>query len=255
MMTRTISALGVNEIQLTATSAVNAANIALPALSTAINILCIEGYCGGTANTQYFLQLHNAQPLTTVTVPLKTWQVLGADGFTFNRYDIGLQCSNLQFPATVQTNSFWVAVSTTSGVYTSPAFSNCDLSVEIEEFEQEVADTTSTGLQSDITSYQVVADAASTTKKLIALFAQEVNGMNSYIQLFAAAPTANVSIPILQFPLVMSGFTYQKFGSEGKSFFSQDPNGTGHYGIFVGISQTSGVYDATGQANIIALYK
>ena len=125
MMTRTISAIG-------------ATGVTLATGGLTPNILLIEGFCNGVANTQYFIQIHNVIPSSGITVPLRSLQVLGVDGFTFNKYDIGLQTANLTSPP-AQT-SFYIFLSTTDAVFTNPGIT-ADINVDIEEYELELSGT------------------------------------------------------------------------------------------------------------------
>lgn len=254
-MTRTYQAIGATVLAFGSTFG---GGVTMP------KIVRIEGYMNGaTSTTQYWLQIFNqsfASLSTGVTVPLRSLQILGTDGFTFNYQPAGLSLANLPgVLATIPPNANWIiALSTTDAVYTAPVVT-CDINVEVEEFELEYQGTTTVTTAGGQTYLQVVADAAN-TNKLVAFYVLPVTN-DCYVQLFANAPNAS-QVPIEQFtiPSVTNGkapagvVTTFKFGSGGKSVFQQDADGTKHYGIFIGVSLTSGAWDAATSATIQALY-
>lgn len=217
-------------------------------------LLTIEGYCNGVSPTQYWLQLHSVVPTTGVTVPLRSWQILAADGFTFNKNDIGLTLANLTNPPTQ--GALYLYLSSTDNVWTTPGIT-ADLNVDIEEYELEIQGTTTVSSGGVVSSLTVVADGVNVTNKLISFSITETSGQMSYIQLFAAAPVVNTSIPLAggQFSLSANGTVIERFGGVGRSFTSQDSIGTLHKGIYIGVSTTSGLYDGGANATISAVYK
>ena len=221
------------------------------------NILTIEGYCNGVANTQYWIQLHSvAAPVSGTTAPLRSFQVLGTDGFTFDKGFHGLASQNLTNPPTQP--GLWVFLSSTDGVFTTSGIT-ADINVDVEEWELELQGTTTVGdLTTNVSTLTVVADGANTTNRLTKLTVTELNGAAGFIQFFAAPLVANVSVSLsapCQIPLAANATVTLNFGSQGQRFFSQDANGTKHYGIYVGLSLTSGVYDSAGGGAIQAVYK
>ena len=252
MMTRTISVIA-------------GTSVTLATGGTIPNLLCLEGYCNGVANTQYFLQLHVIAPASlgsTTTVPLRSWQVLGSDGFTFNKNDIGLQLANVPVPAGEVGTGYYIVLSSTDAVYTTPGIT-ADINVDIEEFELELAGTTQVTGNLAGGLLQIVADSVNATNKLVQLQITNTLAAGAFVQLFAKSPVVS-DVPLVQLPysdsgvdglVPLNGVVTWKFGSLGKSLYSQDANGTNHNGIFVGLSATSGVFDGTGTGSVVALYK
>ena len=239
MMTRTISVIA-------------GTSLTLPAVAP--NILAIEGYCNGVAGTQYFLQLHNAVPTSGVTAPLRSWQILGKDGFTFNDRDIGLLTANLTQPNAQGT--FYLYLSSTDVVFTTSGIT-CDINCEVEEFELEQLGTTTVPSYVSVSSLQVLTDLPNQTRALYALTVTETQGTASYIQLYAQAlpPFVPNTPPVIQIPLAANATVILNFGDNGIHLFQQNLDGSLHYGIWVGISKTSSYFDGNGLAVITAVYK
>lgn len=243
MMTRTISVIAGTSVTL-ATGGV------------CPNMLCLEGYCNGVANTQYFLQLHKIAPANLVsgaTVPLRSFQVLGANGFTFDKEQTGLQLANLVNPASQSATGYYMVLSSTDAVYTTPGIT-CDINVEIEEFELELTDTSTNTGNSAAGIYAVFADP-NVSKRLVKLTVLDTSGVASFVQVFAKSPVAS-QVPIQQWPLAANATLVLNFGSVGESGFdSQDTDGTNHSGCYIGLSQTTGSFDAAGAGTVTAIYK
>lgn len=239
MMTRTFQTIG-------GTSVVLATNYEDP------NIARIEGYCFGTANTQYFLQLFNqtfASLVSGVTVPVRSWQILGLDGFTFNFFDECLSTATLT-GSLASTNANWILVlSSTESVYTTPGIT-ADINVDIEEYEIELAGTTTTSNYAispvGNLNLVLVADTLGNTNRLVSLDITETGGVASFIMLFASA--TNLTVPVRCIPLPANGNVKLKFGPN-EHLTQQDANGTNHYGIVVSVS-TSAASLVVGHATI-----
>lgn len=244
MMTRTFKVIA-------GTSVAVATNAQTP------NIQVIEGYCNGVANTQYFIQLHGvAAPTTGVTVPLRSLQVLGQDGYTFNKTDIGLTTQNLTNPPTQP--GLWVFLSSTDGVFTTSGIT-ADINVDVEEWELEFQGTTTVGdTVTGVNYLDVVADPQVPPVNLMQVQVTERNGVASFIQLFALTGDNLVEGQISNYPVIplpANGTVYLNFGDGGKKMFSQDANGTQHTGISVALSLVAGSWNTQGFGTILATYK
>ena len=252
MMTRTISVIA-------------GTSITLGVGGVCPNIMCLEGYCNGAANTQYFLQLHVIAPASLVsgtTVPLRSWQLLGVDGYTFNKQDIGLQLANISVPVGQVATGYYIVLSSTDAVYTTSGIT-ADINAEIEEFEIELLGTTRVTGNLAGGFLQIVADSVSDTNNLVTLQVTNTLAGGAYVQLFAKSPTVGM-VPLVNLPVSDSGVdgllavnatATWKFGSLGKSIYSQGVNGTNHNGVFVGLSATQGTFDGTGTGSAVAYYK
>lgn len=240
---------------------INGVSVSIAANYEDPKIFKIEGYMRGASSaTQYFLQLHNlafGELVNTTSIPVRSWQILGTDGFTFNFQPTGLTTDNM--PGGLNdTDANWIVVlSTTDLVYTAVAGGvTCDINVDVEEYEIELAGTTTIDQSgASLSQLQVLADPQSPPKSLCILKITEKNAAASFIQLFAQSIVTNVTIPIAVFPLAASASIVLNFGTPGKPLTSESPNGAVHTGIIVGISTVPGVFDANGRAGILAIYK
>ena len=239
MMTRTYSGVGVASLLVSTGGA-------MPAIHM------IEGYCNGAAGTQYFIQLFNAPPTSGVTVPLRSLQVLGADGYTFDKNDVGLSTQNLTNPP--NQTGIYIYLSSTDAVFTTPGIT-ADINVDVEEFELELQGTTTQSSNTPNSQYILRPDSVGNTYSLVSLTVQESNGVASRVQLFAAAPVNGASVPLVDLPIAANATKTWKFGSGSKALEQEDANGTRHFGIYVGISLTPNLFDNAGSAIITATWK
>jgi hypothetical protein len=252
MMTRTLSVIAGTSLGLNVPGI--SANDLLP------NLFSIEGYCNGVAGTQYWLQLHTvAAPSTGVTVPLRSWQIIGLDGYTFNKNDIGIQLANITSAAaqaagtpTQQPTGFYIVLSSTDAVFTTPGIT-ADINVELEEWELEATGLTEVTAGAGI-GFSVVADGATTTNRLVKLQVTETNGAATFIQLFAKGLAFN-GVPIESIPIAANATVVLNFGVAGRPFFQQDASGTGHFGIYVAFSLTPLANTQDGSCSASAWYK
>lgn len=238
MMTRTIQTIA-------------GTSVSLASNYEEVNIYRIEGYCNGTQNTQYYLQLHNiavGSLNSGTTVPVRSWQILGQDGYAFSFADECLSTANLP-GSLASTNPNWILVlSSTDAVYTTPGIT-ADINVDLEEYEIELAGTTSSTVTNNIGLDSVLTDPQSPTVKLISLNIVNGFGDNVYLQVFAVSPVPG-SVPLRQWALNANTTLLEKFGTTGSSFVSQDSTGAVHSGLFIGVSSTSGTYTAYTAHNI-----
>lgn len=217
------------------------------------NFAKLEGYCYGTANTQYFLQIHNVAAsnlVSTTTVPKRSLQILGADGFGFTYLDSCLSSLTLPGNLAATSQNWCVALSSTDNVYTAVADgATMDVNIDLEEWEIELQGTTSTTVTNNTGLNSVLTDPQSPPVNLMSLKIVNGFGDNVYLQAFAVSPSLG-SIPIRQWALNANTTLLEKFGTTGSSFISQDSTGVVHSGLFVGVSSTSGTYTAYTAHNI-----
>jgi hypothetical protein len=216
--------------------------------------LCrIEGYCNGSTNTQYFIQLFNTAPTGGAT-PLRSLQVVGGYGFTFDYTSAG-GLSLVNLPNWSSSGGLVVVLSGTDATYTSTA-ATCDINVDVEEYELEpqLAVTTVASGATASGKKTILADGATNTQALMSLTVTETGGAASYVQLFCKSPSVN-DWPLLQFSVAANSTTYFKFGSNGRKFIQVDANNTVHKGYYVGISLTSNSFDGAGSANVGGTYQ
>ena len=245
-MTRTFKAVA-------ATSLVVAANNEAP------TILNIDGYCNGTANTQYWLQLFaSATVPNNGTVPLRSLQVLGVDGFTFNKMDVGLAVANLGAAGSngVNQGNLIVVLSTTDATLTIGSGNvTADINVDVEEYELEVqglivVTANNTGAAA------IAADPQNPPVALYALQVTDLSGIASYIQL---ATYIGQVTPTMQWPLAANATVLLKFGATARALsnVSVTPPAAQvtHTGLYVSVSVASGVVGNSGLANFTAWYK
>lgn len=238
-MTRTVSGIGV-------------AGLLVLSNGEDPKLLRIEGYCGGVAGTQYWLQIHNAAPAGGAA-PLRSLQVLGSNGFTFD-YSSGQGVCLENVAAWAISGGLYVALSSTDATYTAPGIT-ADINVDIEEFELELAGQTNVASGATAGGLKtILATGANNTQALLSLAVTETGGVASFIQIFAKSPVLN-DVPLEQFPLAANATVNLKFGSTGRAFYQQGNAGTLYKGIYIGISRTTGVFDTAGTANVGGNYK
>lgn len=235
MKTRTASSIELG-VPLTGTT-----GLAVTAQPT--NLLNIEGYCGGTASTIYFVQAHGvSNPTSGVTVPYWSKAITGGAGFSYVYPNGGVSTDNLTVPP--NTTGIWFFISTTDTVFTSTAF-NSDLEVDYEEYEQQVNNYLTVNDVTNVASVSVWADlVANASNEVISLTVKNTTGAAGFIMLFAASQGANGNIPIRQWPLAAGASMLLNFGDDGESIYSQDANATPHYGCYFYASSTTGTLTA-----------
>lgn len=242
MMTKTITGLGV-------------ASLVLATNYEQLNVMCVEGFCKGTADTQYFIQLHRAStPTSTVAVPVRSWQVIGQNGFTFDQRPNGLQAGNLA--NTVDTGMLYLFLSSTDAVYTAVADGAVlDVNVDIEEYNLESGRYSNTATGATIAGVKLIFADPNANLKLSKLTVTETAGAASYVQLFSKAPALN-AVPIMQWPLAVNATQVWNFGvSAGVNFTTSGADGIVHSGMYVGVSLTSGAFDTAGAATVTGVYR
>jgi len=163
-------------------------------------IQSIKGYCNGTQNTQYFIQIHQLAAIGVATlpsngaVPLWCQQVLGGDGFVFNDRPLGTSTSQLATTSAVTTTGLDPAyglvliLSTTEATLTiGTGGVTMDAIVDIDSGDLPILGEKSV-IGSNVNSLIVVADP--TTKKLTRVIADNNTGATGYLMLFGKVPTA-----------------------------------------------------------------
>ena len=202
----------------------------------------ISGYCNGTVNTQYFLQLFNASaPPANASVPLYEQQILGGDGFTF--HTLGLDTSKLSNGTLIPANGLILCLSTTEGVLTlGTGAVTMNVEVELDATQDvfplnqvSVGDTTT-----NVGSLLVKADPS--TSKLVSFNATNNNGGTQYLQLFGAVPAAGAS-PVQEWTVATTATLKQFFGG-GMFVLDGDASYVIHTGIYLYVSSTAGTYTA-----------
>lgn len=267
MKTRTASSIE-NGVPITGTT-----TLAITAQPT--NIMNLEGYCGGTAGTTYFLQLVAvAAPTTTVTVPLWSKAVIGGQGFSFTYNPNGVNTSNLTAPP--NTDAVYAIFSTTEDVFTSTSF-NSDVEVDYEEYEQQVDSGVQTATASSTDRLTVWTDDYSapnnpphTSYNLLSVTVTNGTASPLWVMLFTSAgqvslgavPLAQLNVPAGASSTALSsgaptgelavGDSYTwKFGGTGRSMFSFDSSAVPHGGCYVYCSSTAGTYTIITASNTI----
>ena len=168
-----------------------------------VKVLSIEGYCLGTASTQYFLQLHNAVAVpATNAIPLRSVQVLGLNGFTFEYRPSGLDTVNMTVPR--NDGKLILVLSSTDNVFTAVADgATCDVQVDLEDAGLNDAATnvsTAGDLTTGVKKLEVWTNAqANASKKLFSVTAINGTGADGYLQLYPLSTAA-----------VVDGITSQK---------------------------------------------
>ena len=244
----------------------------------------IEGYCNGTANTQYFLQVYPQKQLGDISggdKPLRSLQVLGANGFTFSYGPVGLDLFNINSPnfnaasnqAGDQIQSFYsgplvLVLSSTEASFTAVAGgATCDVSVDIEQGVVNFLNPTTVGnLDSSgvgVGSLAVWTDVVgNASKKLVGFNAINIGGPVLYIQLFAfAAPDGAFCLSEWVLSNATTGVFNFDFGSgvavqsRGYSTSAGVVNYTPHYGCYLYASTTPGYKTAAANGMVIqAMY-
>jgi len=174
-----------------------ATSLLVSGLNEKAKLLNVEGYCNGVdSTTQYYLQLFALAAVpANGTVPLRSLQVLGTDGFRFNYNDIGLTTTAMA--AALNSGNLLFVLSTTEATLTIGTGSvTMDLSVEVEEYEFRIA-----GLQSVTESgsgYLLVwtqATGAAGEPRLYRIRATNVSADDFYLHLAARDIGASHLLP------------------------------------------------------------
>lgn len=217
--TRTYSYLGTTGITLgynnvgSNSANVNGAN--QTAVLTTVKLKHVHGFFYGTgattSNTQYMLQAFQNRPLantgesatgptSTVTVP--DWECVLVDNYEFDEAFI------LNGP--ILSGPVYFAVSSTAGVYTTPAANNTvDLFIEVESFEEDFQFTTLRANNASTNKLQVWSNASGLHNLSDAFTVDLGNsaGAQLYLMLFAAdsGSVVNGAYPIRQWTIPISG--------------------------------------------------
>jgi hypothetical protein len=126
----------------------------------------LQGYCGGVANTQYFIYIFDDITAgVNNPTPLRVLQVVGGDGFSFSFEDTELQAL---------TYGLFVALSTTENTYTAVGGGvTADWEGEVDQAQiQSLGSMTIVGdLTTSVGNLQVWSEASGTTtpKRLMRL--------------------------------------------------------------------------------------
>lgn len=259
MKTRTASSIQ-NGTRITGTT-----TLAVTAQPT--NLHALEGYCGGTAGTTYYLQLVSlAVPVTNATVPLWSKPITGGQGFSFVYPDGGISTQNLTSPP--NTDAVYAIISSNDTVFTSVAF-NSDIEVDYEEYEQQVDSGQTTTSANNAGSLVVWSDDYANPGTLhsgyglLSLTVTNNTGAAIWVMLFTstsqatagATPLKQLNVPAGSTSSALSsgaptgeltiGASYTwKFGSPGKPMFSFDSTGAGHDGCYIYASSTAATLTA-----------
>lgn len=233
----------------------------LLAVSTGpVSIVAVEGFCGGAAGGQMYIQLlGTATPVSGTTIPLWSRQVNTALGFSFV-YDFEpLDTANMNQGGSVTTvgsNNLpvYAAISSTDGVWTSTATST-DCTVVIGQPKIDPLNETVVGPTITIDNLTVFSDPNAALR--ITRFSVKNNsGATAYIMLFGLANPAAGTTPIQQWSVANGATLTESFGNEG--YFPQqgDANYVIHTGAYLYGSSTTQTLTVTtgGQWTMQAWY-
>lgn len=232
------------------------------ATSAAPDIIRISGYMNGTSSTQYWIQYHRAGAMSELSngaVPLRSEQVIGGNGFTFDYYN--LEPLDVSALSALPTNGkLLLCVSTTKATLTKATTETMELSVEVSGTEREggLTQTISTGVQN-----QATWTTASGPKKLYELdvtapgsftASTTINGTAyNFIQIYA--DNAGAQRIVHEQKIAVSETLKLRFG-DGLSPGAVGSNGTNYKGCFVALSSTRGSLTATVDSfNITSRFK
>lgn len=185
------------------------------------NLLRLEGFCNGTANTQYFLQFFAATAAPAAnTKPIHEVMMLGVNGFTYNYQPDGLDLARTTTPASA-TGNLIAVVSTVSGSYTASAITfTLEATVEIANIA-----VTGLSVAGDLTTavqtLQVWADASG-PKTLFEIRAQNNSGTaTQYLMLFSKDTPVTGDIPLEFWTFTDTQSRMLHFGANGYSPMTQ----------------------------------
>lgn len=226
------------------------------------DIIRISGYMNGTGSTQYWIQYHRAAAMSELSngaVPLRSEQVIGGNGFTFDYYNLEpLDVSALS--ALPVQGKLLLCVSTTKATLTKATTETMELSVEVAGVEREpgLTETASTGVQNQTTwatasgpkrlfELDVTAPGAFTT-------ATTIDGVDyNFIQIYA--DNAGAQRMVMEERIAVSETKKLRFGG-GLSPQAAGSDGTLYKGCFVAISTSRSALAATVDSfNITSRYK
>lgn len=201
----------------------------------------VNGFFTSAGLVNTYIQLHDSATLPgNGAVPLKSW--IAQPNFEYNEHvGDGIPCYK----------GIVLALSTTPDTLTLDVTGGDSANIQVE---YEKYDTQGVAMATQATvgplgagALQQIWTQASGPKKLLSFSVTEQNAVASFIGLYAKdAPTVNVDKPIYQWPLPASGTVSLDFGPRGIQVFSDKAGGTYYLGCTLGISLTSGVYDAAG---------
>ena len=216
-----------------------------------LKIFRIDGFCNGSSGTAYYLQLHNAATIPSNTaVPLRSWQIGGANGFNFVFTPNGLNTDRLS--ATINTGNLVLVLSTTEATLTVGTGNiTMDVEVDVEEYDiRRLGLTTSGDTTTAVATLQVVADAINNTNKLYEVTAKNNSGATEYLILFAKDSPADGTKPIQEWTATTGTTLSLKFG-DGLFIKSTDADETDdtvatvHTGISLFVSSTPAILTAS----------
>lgn len=221
-------------------------------------VLNLDGYCNGTANTQYWLQCFDSATVpANGTVPLRSLMLLGADGFTFNKLDLGLDTESQDVPP--NTGNLVFAISTTKDTLTiGTGTVSMSLNVDIEEYEIQ-AQPDSTVTDTGVLTKTIWTDANG-PNLLTSLVVTNKEAGDRFVMLFATDSATAGAFPAAVWPIGTSGDSDEtlrlNFGTAGLSIRSQTSSGTFSDGCFFVLSTTAPTYTAAvgAGADITAKY-
>lgn len=203
----------------------------------------IEGYCGGTGSTQYWLQILNGAPGNTL--PMYSVQVVGGNGFSFV-YPNGLSTSTMSdgSGASFGENIFmpYLAISSTDKTYTAVAAPtnvrvDIDMSYQMPTTLQQPASATNAA------SLTVFGDP-NVTNFLAAIAAVNNTGAIGYLMLFSYANPAVGAVPMQEWTVTNGATLQQTFGAGGCRYQQGKPDYTIHTGCYLVASSTPQVLTA-----------
>lgn len=256
-MSRTISTF-----QVGAGAAALSLTINDSAESACPDIIRISGYMNGTASTQYWIQYHRAAAMSELSngaVPLRSEQVIGGNGFTFDYYNLEpLDVSALS--ALPVQGKLLLCVSTTKATLTKATTETMELSVEVAGVEREPGLTETTS--SSVTE-QATWTTANGPKRLFELDVTSLGALTEYttidgvnynfVQIYA--DNAGLQRIVSEHKFEGSETIKLRFGG-GLSPAAKGSDGTLYKGCYVAISSTRGAYtEAVDGVNITSRYK
>lgn len=202
-----------------------------------VKIMAIEGYCGGTVGTNYWIQVLSGVP--GAALPMYSMLVIGGAAFSFV-YPQGLDTANMSNGLGVGFGQNvikpYLAISSTDGTYTNVA-APTNARVDIE-MSYQLPQNMSQANGNNVGALTVYADPNS-TNKLVAFVVVNNTGADAYLMLYAYANPANGSIPVEQWK-VLNGATFSTtLGDTGFVFQQGKPDYTNHTGCYLIGSSTT----------------
>jgi len=221
-------------------------------------IRAIYGYCNGTANAQYFLHFFNSTTIpANGTVPLRSLQVLGGDGFgPYNYVEAGLDPAQWDTGGALVTSSgLIVCLSSTEATLTiGTGGVTMDIEVDIDTEDLPLLGQTAVGdLTTPVATFQtVVADPS--TSLLTSFNCKNLTAGTRYLMLFGKSPV-NGDAPVQEWTVLAGVRFIQSFG-RGWAILQGGSDYVIHTGIYLAWSTQAqtlsiGVNAGTVQANYL----